>query len=225
MSWGEGSSAPLSLLFYLHLKMIPKIIHQVWLNDEQAVPLKYVSHITSVVSSNPHWKHILWDLNKIKAFKFRTPKRFEELNTWAHKADILRYELVHRFGGVYIDCDFEIHKPLDAIIELEEVVAKGAFVCNEDQYYMDYMSNGLFGAVPGHPAIGGAVSRALTINFVDSAKRYGNPTGPKFFRKSFDIDTVCVLPSRTFYPIGYTEHSQGQIFGIHRWANSWGFNS
>ena len=39
---------------------------------------------------------------------------------YAQKADIARYEVVHRFGGVYLDTDMECLRPLDDLISDHE---------------------------------------------------------------------------------------------------------
>lgn len=209
---------------------IPKIIHQIWISDSKEIPVKYISYMSSIISKHPGWEYILWDMEKAKNIGLRTLDRFNELDHWAYRADILRYEIMHRFGGVYLDCDFQLIRPLDSILELPEVLEKGAFLCNEDEYINDYMSIGIFGAVPGHEVFGAATSRALTVSFDYTKSMYKLPTGPAFFRKSIiRIKTAHVLPTRTFYPISYTEGScnnnNGEVFGVHHWAQDWGQDS
>jgi mannosyltransferase OCH1-like enzyme len=205
---------------------IPKIIHQIWINDTKEIPVKYIPYVSSVISKHPGWEYILWDVEKAKNLGMRTLDRFNELDHWAYRADILRYEIMHRFGGVYLDCDFQLLRPLDSILEIPEVVEKGAFLCNEDENVDDYMSIGVFGAVPGHEIFGAATSRALTINFDYTKSAYLLPTGPMFFRRSIlHIDTAHILPTRTFYPVSYREsgaNENGEAFGIHHWAKNWG---
>ena len=41
---------------------------------------------------------------------------FDRATSYARKADIARYEVIRRFGGVYLDTDMECLRPIDELI-------------------------------------------------------------------------------------------------------------
>lgn len=43
--------------------MFPKIIHQIWLQSTDKIPVKFHSHINKNINGN--YEHILWDESKI----------------------------------------------------------------------------------------------------------------------------------------------------------------
>src|SRR5690606_38543121 len=64
------------------------------------------------------------------------------------RVDVFRYVLMHDFGGLYCDLDYEFVRPYDysgadVVLSLEYDVAYGDDV--------DQIANYLFASVPGHP--------------------------------------------------------------------------
>ncbi|CAF1355895.1 unnamed protein product [Rotaria sordida] len=56
--------------------------------------------------------------------------------------DILRFEILYQYGGIYIDLDFEPLKNLELLLHGVQ-----AFVAYESEYFI---CNGILGAIPGH---------------------------------------------------------------------------
>src|SRR5690606_27569586 len=62
-------------------------------------------------------------------------------NPWQWKSDLARYEILHDIGGVYVDCDLEPLKPIDALVDgCESVIAR------EDQRFIN---NAFMASAPG----------------------------------------------------------------------------
>jgi len=80
--------------------MIPKIIHQIWLGDQSKRPSSLIDTWKEI---NPDWEHILWTEENLP--NLRNQEQFDSMKEWAGKADILRYELLHDYGGFFIDAD------------------------------------------------------------------------------------------------------------------------
>ena len=81
--------------------MIPKIIHQIWIGNLEPP----VSLMDSWKNKHPDFKYILWDEEKIRDEKFSSQVKIDEIEEYCGKADIIRYEILNRYGGVYIDAD------------------------------------------------------------------------------------------------------------------------
>lgn len=85
---------------------VPKIVHFIWLGSE--VPKKYIKNINDVQTHNPEYEVHLW-MNTIP--QMRNGDLYDQETNWGAKADLLRYEIVHRHGGIYLDVDHISHGP------------------------------------------------------------------------------------------------------------------
>ncbi len=130
------------------MNKIPKIIHQVFFSTEVAVPIpeKYERCRKTVREHHPHWKHIFWD--KTKARKFIEENYFWFLTVFdaypyqIQRIDVIRYFILHYYGGFYMDMDIECIKPIDDLLEDFEMILAKAF---------HGYTNAVIGSVPGHP--------------------------------------------------------------------------
>jgi FkbM family methyltransferase len=134
----------------------------------------------------------------------------------AQFADLLRLDLVYRYGGIYLDSDMRLLRPLDALAETYDF-----FVASEDG---QKLTNAAFGATARHPAI-----RALIDNLLAEEPDWaGDPpamTGPGLFTRALrGREDITVLPRQTFYPYNFDEPEappHRHTFGEHTWAHSW----
>lgn len=81
--------------------------------------------INNVKNKNPDWNYYFYDDYQIKDFLLKEygqayVDKFDSFKSGAHKADLFRLCWLYKNGGVYIDIDMEILKPLDEIIENNE---------------------------------------------------------------------------------------------------------
>ena len=99
---------------------IPKVIYQTWkTKDLHENCIKIRDNIQSL---NPDYEMKLYDDNDIDIF---IKNNFDDyiytcysnLNVGAAKADFWRYCILYKNGGVYLDIDSEILRPLDQLIE------------------------------------------------------------------------------------------------------------
>lgn len=89
---------------------------------------------------HPNWRLILGTDENI--FCLYNKSVYLKMNNIRQKADLLRYEILYRYGGVYVDIDVECFQNIEPILENEEF-----FVGTEDNFYY---SNELMGCVPHH---------------------------------------------------------------------------
>jgi mannosyltransferase OCH1-like enzyme len=66
-------------------------------------------------NKNEQYTFCFW--NDYNIPKLVNQKYYDECNVLAMKADILRYELLYFFGGIYVDCDFLSLKSIDNLIK------------------------------------------------------------------------------------------------------------
>lgn len=91
---------------------IPKIIHIIWIGPRQ---FPYSNYLKTYKILNPTWKIKFWHNDNMP--KLINDKVFRKANSWALRADILRLELLYKYGGLYVDADSKCLKPLDSLID------------------------------------------------------------------------------------------------------------
>ena len=147
--------------------MIPRIIHQIWLGDEP-LPHGAADWRATWRQQHPDWDHHLW---RSPPFTLVNQHEFDTAKHQAQKADILRYELLFHFGGVYADVDVECLK------SFEPLLAAPAFAGYErpEEYYL---CNAVIGAEPGslfmrhlHPKTGRWITRD-PVDYEDGTSIY-----------------------------------------------------
>ena len=83
---------------------IPKILHLIWIGKKKR-PNTLTSWTINFVKYYPNWKVKIWDDNDIEKLNLVNIKYYNKIPQMAGKADIARYEILYRYGGMYIDAD------------------------------------------------------------------------------------------------------------------------
>lgn len=98
--------------------MIPKIIHYCWFGRGEKPELA-VKCIESWKKYCPDYQIIEWNEDNIDLSK--TPlytQQAYEAKKWAFATDYVRLWAVYNYGGIYLDTDVEMLKPIDDLLEL-----------------------------------------------------------------------------------------------------------
>jgi Mannosyltransferase OCH1 and related enzymes len=99
---------------------IPKIIHQIW--DDTVKPLPYQFKILSKTWKYhyPDWQYEFWDNMRMNKFVTNYyPEFLEMYNNFPYniqRCDAIRYLILKKHGGMYVDFDYESIRPLDELI-------------------------------------------------------------------------------------------------------------
>jgi hypothetical protein len=115
------------------LLMIPKIIHQIWIQGIDLVPVKYKSNINKLKQMNSDFIYIMWDeisfLSEIKIFSSFIEK-YHNYNTIQEKIDFAKLVILLLHGGIFIDIDTNPVKPLFSLFykikDYDFIVAKSS---------------------------------------------------------------------------------------------------
>jgi mannosyltransferase OCH1-like enzyme len=62
---------------------------------------------------NPSCVYMLWTEENLKDFPFRNQKQIDDMSELNGKCDIMRYELLSKYGGIFLDADMECVNTLD----------------------------------------------------------------------------------------------------------------
>ena len=119
---------------------IPHHLHFIWLGAD--TPSWVVANVESFKARNPDLRVSLWRDEDLRWL--RNQKLFDECRSLAGKSDIARYEVLHRFGGLYVDCDFECIRSLEPIWTLTH---DADVVMSSERPGL--ISNGLMGSTAG----------------------------------------------------------------------------
>ena len=171
--------------------MIPKIIHQIWIGPDP-IPDRCKNYVETWKKLHPSWEYKFWDNTNIEELLSEADKN--SVDAYNHhvngrmfspacQADIIRYLAVLKYGGVYIDIDFECYKPID------ELILNKNLVVASPNSNVHWVCNGFFGATPGHEVLKNAVH--------DLKPRPLAHNGPTFFAKHFKKFIDC--PYKTLY--------------------------
>lgn len=95
--------------------MTPKIIHYIWLGGN---PLPKIAEkcIESWKKFCPDYEIKKWDETNLDINKYQFAKDAYEAKKFAFVSDVCRTEILYNEGGIYLDIDVELIKPIDDII-------------------------------------------------------------------------------------------------------------
>lgn len=104
-----------------HDRIIPPVLFKTGPDDWSDMPSEVCRLIDSTVSANPDYTLRYYsdaDARKFLQTEFESNvvKAFDLVRPGAYKADILRYALLYKFGGVYSDLTQVFLKPLDELV-------------------------------------------------------------------------------------------------------------
>ena len=193
---------------------IPRVFHRIWLGPEP-MPEAECRLGETWARHHPGWEQRLWrddDLPELGV----PAEIIARAENPVELADVARFHIIARHGGVYVDTDFECLRPLDSL--LKGVDAFAAFQLPGE------VNTALLGATAGHPAFRRAAE--LVTETFGRAPLPGS-TGPPFFTHLlWDFPEVTLFPPELFYPYLWTEperrneHFPG-AYAVHHWAMSW----
>lgn len=98
--------------------MIPKIIHYCWFGGKP-LPKMAKKCIESWKKYCPDYEIIEWNETNFDLNYNLYVKEAYEAKKWAFVTDVVRLYALVTYGGIYMDTDVEILKPLDDFLELE----------------------------------------------------------------------------------------------------------
>lgn len=207
-------------------KKIPKIIHQIWLGE--AIPNELYDLMDSIKKTNPGYEYRLWTDVEADDFEFKNKELYKSCRNLGQKSDILRYAILEKFGGIYLDTDFIGIKSFDELLHLDFFT--GVAYDQEPTLF-----NGLIGCVPNHELI-------KDLNDIQEVRdgdgmEVIKTTGPwyltkKLFRKVNALNNIVVLPVAYFYPYpnfdrdrtqgdDYMKYSTVKTICVHLWSSRW----
>lgn len=196
---------------------IPKIIHQIWVGDNP-LPAKSETYIKKIKELHPEYEYKLWKNDDITPENFINYKYIVASNKNAQKADIMRYEILYNYGGIYLDIDMEVYKSLTPLL------THSLIVCNEDDNVDIYITNAFIACEKRNPQLLNCVS---LIKLTDWTQPINKATGPSYFKQCIKLNSdVRLLPTCYCYPIHWSNKKadpkiNDDTFMCHHWDKNW----
>ena len=146
-------------------------IHFVWLGDDgeksRFHQLGFGENVRRWTDMNPGFEVILWDEMKVlEVFGdggLTNHNLYEAgcMEDMGRKSDVLRYEILYRFGGFYFDVDYIPTKPLIHLVELCEREGVECFFGASNSGSVE-INNGAIGCVVNSALMGSIIDRIGT---------------------------------------------------------------
>ena len=95
--------------------MIPKIIHYCWFGKNPLPPL-VEKCIASWKLYCPDYEIICWNEERYDIHQCEFTEQAYQAGKWAFVADYVRLDVLVKYGGIYLDTDVELLKPIDYLL-------------------------------------------------------------------------------------------------------------
>lgn len=201
--------------------MIPRIAHYCWFGGATKPPL--VRHcIDSWKRFMPDWQIKEWNEKNFNPRENRYAHEAYKQKKWAFVTDYMRLRALYWEGGIYMDGDVEVVKPLD------EFLWHRAFTGHETP---ELLVTATMGAEAGHPWI------KMLLDYYDNAVFDGRTTNTQVITRmstpliqakvngyTYLSDGVVIYPVDFFCPFNHQElrpTPNHNTHAIHHFAGSW----
>ena len=207
--------------------MIPKIIHYCWFGGGP-MPELGQKCIESWKKFCPDYEIRRWDESSIDIASVDYMREAYEAKAWGFVPDVARLQIILEHGGIYLDTDVEVIRPLD------ELLANKVFVGTEGDRCI---ALGLgFGAEKGSPVIKALLEDYTRRHFRRPDGTFDHTPSPKIQMHVFEalgyhpgpdkqkLGDVTIYPNEYFCPKNFrTEeiHITENTFTIHHYLSSW----
>ena len=167
---------------------IPKIIHYCWFGGARSSP-DMRKCIASWKRTCPDYEIKRWDESNFDLSQNLYASQAYAEKKWAFVSDYVRMKCLVEIGGIYMDTDVELLKPLDELLEHQ------AFAGFESD---EYVSTGIMASEKGFPAY-----REFLDCYAD--RRFVREDG------SLDMTTNVVAITNYFVERGLVQNGQYQV--------------
>lgn len=233
------------------MKETPKIIHQIWSGIDEPLPEVFKSLGETWKRDYPNWEYRLWDNQMMNEFvKKYYPEywyvycKFSfDIQRW----DAIRYLILEKIGGMYVDFDYESIQPMDELLKGKTC----CFALEKDfiNNFFRIFNNALMISTPGHPFMQKIIkyvfSRTVLLQrYPDKNSAVFNTTGPYALIRLYDTLTtkekedIYLIPAEFVSPFTGNEAEEVRLgvkdqrledclekaYAVHYYVSNWAKN-
>ena len=176
--------------------MIPKIIHYIWLGEEEPSASIY-SCIESWRKLMPDYQFMKWDNQVVDQLDFPFVKEAFQVKKWAFASDVIRLWALYEFGGIYLDTDVMVYKSFDDLLDNHAFIGRECclqIMGNRTEYHL---TSFCFGAEPKNEYIKRCLHYYKKRHFILSEQSYL----PNYLK--YDMRNASYIHSEIARTIGY----------------------
>ena len=202
--------------------MIPKIIHQLWIGPKPPP----TNHMDTWKNKNPEFEYIRWTEQELmkRDMKIECQNRVDEMVEINGKADIIRWEILYKYGGVFLDADSICIEPVDEML----MQCKSFAGWEHEQKRPGLIATGTMGFPPNHPLVKEAIEwiKVNCVNYEKTRQMAWQSVGPGLLTRMYNTGKykeMTIFPSYTFLPIhctGVEYKGHGKIYAYQEWGST-----
>jgi mannosyltransferase OCH1-like enzyme len=214
------------------LIMIPRAVHYCWFGD-RPMPESHRAYVDGWRTLLPDWEFVFWNEHN-SPMHVPYLERARSGGRWVNLANFIRLYAVYHRGGVYLDTDVEIVKPLDPLLAASRCFFGYQIPAGERGE--NDVNNAVFGAEQGHPFVGRQLEAIQALYDGLETEYLSGPHLTTFMLRSNGLlendghdrgHDVMVYPREFFFPYSWLEVFDAscvtdRTYAIHHWAGLWG---
>lgn len=205
---------------------IPKKIHYCWFGNSE-IPKQFCDNIETWKKYCPDYEIVLWNEDNYDVSKNKYMRQAYEAQKWGFVPDYARLDIVNTYGGIYLDTDVELLRPIDELLQYE------MFCGFENDKYVAF---GLgFGAVKNHEILQKMMDEYDRTEFIKGNGELNLIASPIYQTKVLENyglirngnsqvhEKFTVFSSEYFAPINAYGIGQPTLnsYSIHQYAATW----
>ena len=207
--------------------IIPKKIHYIWIGKKE-LPVQFVKNIETWKIYNPDYEIIRWDETNYDFNKCAYLREAYENQAWGFATNYARLDIIHKYGGIYLDTDVEVIHNLDVLLKDKAFFNMG---CSER------VNNGCgFGAVKNCSIVRDIMSEYEQAHFISQSgklikkqahiylNRVLKQYGFNIVNQYQNINGIVLYPSEVMSPLtieGMSNMFSDKTLSIHKEEGSW----
>jgi GT2 family glycosyltransferase len=203
--------------------MIPKIIHQLWIGPKPP-PTKMMD---TWRDKHPGYEYIRWSEREIteRGLPLSCMNRINEMEEINGKADIIRWEILYHYGGIFLDADSICIEPFDDLL-LNDVKCFAGW--ENEQCRAGLAATGTMAFPPKHPLVRECIEwiQQNDVSVQRTGKRAWMSVGPLLLTNILNTKKhtdMTIYPSYYFLPEHFTGlqyNGHGRVFAFQEWGST-----
>lgn len=199
--------------------LIPRKLGHIWIGPLKP-PVKWMQTWKDL---HPDWNYTLYDNDFLASGDFETQPQIDEYlkrGQYAGAADLLRYEVLYKFGGYIAAADSQCRNAIDELFEDNAAL----YTVYENEFVRGKLVAPVAASTPGHPFFRQVIDR---LKAVDPAKLDipWKQTGNLFVAQMIEElqPDIVIWPSHYLIPVhftGVTYNGSGKIYAEQYFAST-----